>query len=178
MSMSEETPLTTRCPAGVLPPTGRQPEGVSPVVTVAQSTTRTVVAKSGMVLPATITPQTDFNLMETACAVYHRFNGCKVAYDTIEKVKDAMRDSGAIVALYCDAKGDVEARVIWPEAVTLTKDNAITTRAYCTLRKEWRSFRLDRIVSCHPLTTPDDVIEEEPQEPHQDWEDSPQARGR
>jgi hypothetical protein len=33
---------------------------------------RTVNAKSGMVLPATLTPQTDFNLMDTACVVYHR----------------------------------------------------------------------------------------------------------
>src|SRR4051794_40459437 len=130
-------------------------------------TARTVTALSGMMLPATITPQTDFNLMETACVVYHRFNGSKVAYDTLEKVKDAMRDSSAVAALYCDAKGDVEARVIWPEAVTLTKDNAITTRAYCTLRREWRSFRLDRIVSCHELTTPADADAEEP---HQDFE--------
>src|SRR4051794_12189458 len=102
-----EMPLTTKCPASARTPTGRQPEGISPVVTVTQSTaSRTVVAKSGMILPATITPQTDFNLMDTACAVYHGFNGRKVAYDTLDKVKDAMRDSSAVVALYCDAKGD------------------------------------------------------------------------
>lgn len=140
-----------------------------------QSTaSRTITAKSGMILPATITPQTDFNLVETACVVFHRFNEYKVAYDTLDKVKDAMRNSSAVVALYCDAKGDVEARVIWPEAVTLTKDNAITTRAYCTLRREWRSFRLDRIVSCHELTTPDDILPDD--EPHQDFEDTPAGR--
>jgi predicted DNA-binding transcriptional regulator YafY len=122
-----------------------------------QSTTvRTVTAQSGMILPATITQQTDFNLMETACIVYSRFNEHMVAYDTLEKVKDAMRDGGAVVTLYADAKGEVAARCLWPNSVTLSKENAITCTAYCTLRREWRSFRLDRMIACHVLTTPDD----------------------
>jgi predicted DNA-binding transcriptional regulator YafY len=134
---------------------------------------RTITAKSGMILPATITPQTDFNLMETACIVYHRFNEYKVAYDTLDKVKDAMRDGSAVVTLYADAKGGIAARCLWPNSVTLSKENHITCKAYCTLRREWRSFRLDRMLACHELTTPDDI---EAAEPHQDWEDSPQGR--
>ena len=109
-----------------------------------------------MILPATITPQTDFNSMDTACVVYHRFNGHKVAYDTLDKVKDAMRDCIAVVTLYADAKGEIAARCLWPNSVTLTKENTITARCYCTLRREWRSFRLDRMLACHELTTPDD----------------------
>jgi hypothetical protein len=30
-------------------------------------------------------------------------------------------------------------------------------KAYCTLRKQIRSFRLDRMLTVHPLTTPDDA---------------------
>lgn len=75
---------------------------------------RTVTATSGMILPATINPHMDFNLMDTACIVYHRCNGQKVAYDTLEQVKDAMRDSSAVVALYADGKGEIAARVLWP----------------------------------------------------------------
>src|SRR5689334_16914126 len=102
------------------------------------TTARTISAKSGMILPATITPQCDFNLMDTACIVYHRFNDHKVAYDTLNKVKDAMRDSSACVVMYADAKGEIAARCIWPDSITLTSDNNITARGYCTLRREWR----------------------------------------
>jgi predicted DNA-binding transcriptional regulator YafY len=135
---------------------------------------RTIVAKSGMILPATITPQTDFNLMETACIVYQRFNEYKVPYATLDMIKDAMRDGSAVVTLYADAKGEIAARCLWPSSVTLSKENQITCKAYCTLRREWRSFRLDRMLACHELTTPDDILADD--EPHQDWEDSPQGR--
>ncbi len=128
------------------------------MVTVTQSTaSRTITAKSGMLLPATITPQTDMNLMVTAIAVYHRFNERKVAYDTLEKVMEAMRDGSAVVVMYADAKSEIAARVLWPLSITLSVGNDICCRAYCTLRRQWRSFRLDRMLTAHPLTTPDDA---------------------
>ncbi len=117
----------------------------------------TVASTSGMILPTTITPQTDMNLMVTAISLYHCFNERKVAYDTLEKVMESMRDSSAVVVLYADGKGEVAARVLWISSITLTKDRQITCKAYCTLRRQWRSFRLDRIVAVHPLTTPDDI---------------------
>ncbi len=97
------------------------------------------------------------NLLVTAIAVYHRFNERKVAYDTLEKVMEAMRDASAVVTMYADAKGEIAARVLWVSSISLTKERQITCKAYCTLRKEWRSFRLDRMLTCHPLTTPDDI---------------------
>jgi len=122
-----------------------------------QSTaSRTITAKSGMILPATITPQTDMNLMVTAIAVYHRFNERKVAYNTLEKTMEAMRDGSAVVTMYTDAKGELAARVLWPLSITLTKANEITAYCYCTLRRECKSFRIDRMLTCHELTTPDD----------------------
>jgi predicted DNA-binding transcriptional regulator YafY len=120
-------------------------------------TTRTITAKSGLILPTTITPQTDMNLMVTAISMYHIWNNRKVAYGTLEQVMEAMRDSSAVVTMYVDGKGEIAARVLWVSSITFTKDRHITCKAYCTLRKEIRSFRLDRILAAHPLTTPDDI---------------------
>ncbi len=122
-----------------------------------QSTaSRTITAKSGMILPATITPQTDMNLMVTSISIYHRFNERKVAYDTLEKVMEAMRDGSAVVTMYADAKGELAARVLWPLSISLTRANDLTAYCYCTLRRECKSFRIDRMLTCHELTTPDD----------------------
>ncbi len=126
------------------------------MVTVQSTIARTVAAKSGMILPTTITPETDFNLMEVACHVYSRYNGYRVAYDTLALVKDAMRDSSAVVVLYIGADGKQDARVLWPNSITLTKDDNVTCKAYCTLRGQWKSFRIDRMLTIHELTTPDD----------------------
>jgi len=64
------------------------------------------------------------------------------------------------VVSYHDAKGEQTARVLWPASVTLTKEYHITAWCYCTLRRSWQSFRLDRIQTIHPLTTPDDADEQ------------------
>lgn len=152
-----EMPLTTQCPAGVPPPTGRQPEGVSPVVTVTQSTaSRTITAKDGYILPATINQQTDFNLITTATAIFYKMSGCLGSFDTIVKVADAMRDSSAVVVLYVGLDGGQDARVLWPNSISFTKDNKIVARCYCTMRRQWKTFRIDRMLTCHELTTPDD----------------------
>jgi len=118
---------------------------------------RTVTAASGMILPATITPEMDMNLMVTAICLYHSFNERRTDYDALEAVMMAMRDSSAVVTLYTDAKGDRAARVLWPTAITLSADNNLTCKAYCTLRRQWKSFRIDRMAMTHPLTTPDDI---------------------
>ena len=127
------------------------------MVTTAQSTApRTITAASGMILPATITAETDMNLMVTAICLYHSFNQQRTDYDTLEEVMMAMRDGSAVVTLYTDAQGDQAARVLWPNSITLSGANNITCKAYCTLRREWKSFRIDRMAMCHALTTPDD----------------------
>jgi predicted DNA-binding transcriptional regulator YafY len=85
-----------------------------------------------------------------------------------------MRDSSAVVAMYTDAKGELAARCLWPNSISLSKENQITARCYCTLRREWRSFRLDRVIACHELTTPDDILADD--EPNGDFEDSHAGR--
>ena len=119
-------------------------------------TPRTVVAASGMILPATITPETDMNMMATAICLYHSFNERRTDYGTLEEVMMAMRDGSAVVVLYTDAQGDQAARVLWPSSISLSAENNICCKAYCTLRRQWKSFRIDRMAMTHPLTTPDD----------------------
>lgn len=123
-----------------------------------QSTTvRTVTAKDGYTVPTTADQRTALNDLPICEMLYHRDNGGRVSRATLSLVMDAMRDSAAVVVLYIGADGKQDARVLWPAAVSLTKDNNIVTRAYCTMRREWKSFRLDRMLTCHALTTPDDA---------------------
>jgi len=123
-----------------------------------QSTaSRTITTKSGMLLPATIDQSTDFNLITTATAIFYKQSGCLGSFDTVIAVADAMRDSSAVVVLYVGLDGGQDARVLWPNSITFTKDAKIVAKCYCTMRREWRSFRLDRMLTCHALTTPDDI---------------------
>lgn len=126
------------------------------MVTAQFTASRTITAASGMLLPATITPETDMNLMVTAISLYHSFNERRTDYDTLENVMMAMRDGSAVVTMYTDAKGEQAARVLWPSSITLSAENNITCKAYCTLRRMVKSFRIDRMAMVHALTTPDD----------------------
>ncbi|MGI8687651.1 MAG: hypothetical protein ACR2M3_03640 [Thermomicrobiales bacterium] len=120
---------------------------------------RTVAAKSGMILPATIDQQTDMNLITTAMAIYYKQSGCLGSFDTAILVADAMRDSSAVVVLYIGLDGGQDARVLWPNTISFTKEKKIVARCYCTMRKQWKTFRIDRMLTCHALTTPDDAEE-------------------
>ncbi len=117
-------------------------------------TPRMVAANDGYPIPCHLTQRTEMNDLPTAMSVFLRLNEGKVAVDTMIAVTEAMRDSSAVVVLYCDGKCEAQARVIWPQSVTLASDYAITCHGYCTLRGEHRTFRLDRMVTCHALTTP------------------------
>jgi len=120
------------------------------------TTARTITTKSGMLLPATIDQQTDFNLITTAIAMYYKRSGCLGSFATAVAVADAMRDSSAVVVLYVGLDGGQDARVLWPNSITFTKENKVVARCYCTMRREWKTFRIDRMLTCHALTTPDD----------------------
>src|SRR6476469_6141367 len=99
---------------------------------------RTVTSKSGMILPATIDQQTDLNIGLAAIATYYKQTGCKGSWDTAMRVTEAMQDSSAVVVLYIGADGGQDARVLWPNSISLTKDSNIVARCYCTLRREWK----------------------------------------
>ncbi len=120
------------------------------------TTAQSITLSTGAVVPVTCDQHTPLDLLPLYVDAYHTLAGGAVALDTIRQVVDAMRDSAAIVALYTDGKCETMARGLWPNSVTLTKDSKLTCRAYCTLRREWRTFRIDRMIAVHPLTTPDD----------------------
>jgi len=132
------------------------------VVTVTESTTvRTITAQSGMILPATIDQSTEFNTIPLAMSIYYKQSGCLGSFDTAILVADAMCDSSAVVVLYVGLDGGHgsplgRARVLWPNSISFTKGKKIVARCYCTLRRQWKTFRIDRMLTCHELTTPDD----------------------
>jgi predicted DNA-binding transcriptional regulator YafY len=117
--------------------------------------TPTFTLPTGTIVPAACDQQTDLALLPVCVDAYHTLTSGTVAMATIQAVMDAMRDASAVIALYTDGKCETAARCLWPVSVAVTKN--LTCRAYCTLRKEWRTFRLDRMLAVHPLTTPDDA---------------------
>lgn len=130
------------------------------VATVQSTSVSTPSVPIGGIIPAIVTADylsaTEGNISAVRVA-FDTANEFRVAYDTFRAVLEATRDGGAVVVLYADAKAELAARVLWPNAVALTKEKHICCNAFCTHRKEWRIFRLDRFVTCHALTTPDDV---------------------
>jgi predicted DNA-binding transcriptional regulator YafY len=111
---------------------------------------------SGAIIPCILTP--DFLAanpanVSLAREVFDAANGYKMAYDTFRAVLEATRDGGAVVVLYTHGT-QVDARALFPMRVTLTKSDEIVCTAFCTLRQEVKTFRLDRMVQCHPLTLP------------------------
>jgi predicted DNA-binding transcriptional regulator YafY len=120
------------------------------------TTVQSITLPTGTIVPATCDQRTDLALLPTCVDAYCTFSGT-VALATVQTVMDAMRDASAVIALYTDGKCETAARCLWPSLVAVTKDKHLTCRAYYTLRKEWRTFRLDRMVAVHPLSTPDDA---------------------
>jgi predicted DNA-binding transcriptional regulator YafY len=121
------------------------------------TTVQSITLPTGTIIPATCDQQTALDLLPVCVDAYHTLTSGTVALATIQTVMDAMRDASAVIAPYTDGKCETAARCPWPVSVAVTKDKNLVTRAFCTLRKEWRTFRLDRLVSCHPLSMPDDA---------------------
>lgn len=123
------------------------------MVTTAQS----ITLSTGAIVPAQCDQHTPMDALPAYAQAYHDLTRGVVALATVQRVMDAMRDSGALVVLYTDGKCETAARVLWPNSVTVTKEKNLTARCYDTRTREWRTFRLDRFVSCHDLTTPEDA---------------------
>ncbi len=144
--ISQADGLTTKRPASATNTDRAANKGmVVPMSTTNATTARTIIAKSGMILPATIDQQTDFNLITTAMSIYYKRSGCLGSFATAVAVADAMRDSSAVVVLYVGLDGGQDARVLWPNSITFTKDNKIVAKCYCTLRKQWKTGLLQSL---------------------------------
>jgi hypothetical protein len=118
---------------------------------------QSITLDSGTIVPATCDQQTDLAILPICIDAYHALTGGTVALATVQAVMHAMRDVSAVITLYTDGKCETAARCLWPASVSVTTDKNLVSRAYCTLRREWRTFRMDRMVTVDPLTTPDDT---------------------
>lgn len=76
---------------------------------------------------------------------------------TIKRVLTATRDGDALVVLYQHG-GETTARVLFPSAVMVSKDDHLAVRAFCTYRREIRSFRVDRFMDSHAFVLPGETV--------------------
>lgn len=62
-------------------------------------------------------------------------------------IRQAIRSERKLRITYTDANGSDSKRVIWPLIVIYYADNTMLV-AWCELRRDFRHFRLDRMVEC------------------------------
>lgn len=99
---------------------------------------RDAVAKIGAVLPSELRHKLDDN-------AFHVGRRPKQS-ETVDLhiVRQAMRDQHKLSIVYCDPKGAKTKRIIWPIGVAFFDSRRIIG-GWCELRKDFRSFRADRI---------------------------------
>lgn len=68
----------------------------------------------------------------------------------IQTVRQAMREQRKLRVVYRDPKGAETERVIWPIMLGFFEARRIVA-GWCELRKDFRSFRADRIARIKPL---------------------------
>jgi len=80
--------------------------------------------------------------------------GWRIAPDSIDasRLRAAIRGGSKIRLTYRDEQDRVSERIVWPVAIGYL-DASRLLAAWCELREDFRSFRLDRIVAA-------DVLEE------------------
>ncbi|HVW91767.1 MAG TPA: YafY family protein [Devosia sp.] len=65
-------------------------------------------------------------------------------------MRDAMRREKAIEIDYADETGKSSTRAIWPVALAYYEQKQIVA-SWCTMRQDFRNFRIDRIIGARPL---------------------------
>jgi len=113
-------------------------------------------------VPTTITAHTEGQLLDDALDGFYAecfaAHGAETTVDTLNLFAGSLTNGDALTVLYTDDKGEANARTLFPTALMLTKDKHLAVRAFCTLRRETRSFRLDRMTGAHLVTLPGECI--------------------
>lgn len=65
-------------------------------------------------------------------------------------LRAAMRDETVLRISYADEQGRTSERSIWPVALSYYEGKQIVA-AWCTMREDFRNFRIDRIVTAEPV---------------------------
>jgi predicted DNA-binding transcriptional regulator YafY len=99
---------------------------------------RDALAKIGAVLPSEL----QHKLYDNAFHVGRRPKQPEAV--DLRIVRQAMRDQHKLSIVYRDPKGEKTSRVIWPIGVAFFDSRRIIA-GWCELRKDFRSFRADRI---------------------------------
>jgi predicted DNA-binding transcriptional regulator YafY len=106
-----------------------------------QDAAESVLSKVTVVLPEALRTQL------VSAPVYVSSSGAPVAAGVnLAEVRQAIRDESKLQIAYVDEKGERTERTIWPIAVAYYVQ-ATLVGAWCELRRDYRHFRADRIVS-------------------------------
>ncbi len=127
-------------------------------MSIAQSTiTASVFRLVTLTVPTAITEDTDPQLADDACDVFYgemfKAHGAETTVDTLNLFAAAIQSGDAITTIYTH-DGEVAARTLFPRLLAITKDKHLYVRAYCTLKRETKCFRLDRCSGAHLVTLP------------------------
>ncbi len=108
-----------------------------------------ILNKVDAVLPEKMRPQ-----LNSRTLVVPEMAGYQSEQTTVQlgAVRDAINDRRRLFLSYSDANGDATERIVWP--LTLVYWGFIwTLGAWCELRQQFRSFRIDRIADVRTLAT-------------------------
>jgi predicted DNA-binding transcriptional regulator YafY len=107
-----------------------------------QRAVKDTVAKIGVVLPKDLTAL----LNETALIVPPNWKQTEDGVD-LSFVRRAIREQRKLMLTYCDERGSITRRTVWPIAVSYLDEVRIVV-SWCELRQDFRHFRTDRIAAC------------------------------
>ncbi len=96
-----------------------------------------------------LTPEQAEAMRDTALFIGPRFETYEGAVDPAP-LQAAIRSERRLSLVYRDAQGEASERTIWPFAIALF-DRADVLLGWCELRGDYRTFRIDRIVTARPL---------------------------
>jgi predicted DNA-binding transcriptional regulator YafY len=65
-------------------------------------------------------------------------------------VREAIRDERVLEISYADERGRTTERTIWPVVLGYYEEKQIVA-AWCTMREDFRNFRIDRIIAAQPV---------------------------
>jgi len=123
--------------------------------------TLTFMRPVNLTLPRTLTESTDPQLVDDALAAFYEAakdapSALYYSKNALAVIAAAMAESGAFCTRY-EHDNEVTARMIFPSAVSFTKDNHTTVRGFCTYRREVKCFRVDRMACVHLFVMPGEV---------------------
>lgn len=108
---------------------------------------RDVVAKIKSVIPSALKP----TLLETPLFAPHWVVVEDLPFDMAD-LRAAIRTEHEVIIDYADLKGALSTRTIWPISIGLFPDVSVIT-AWCTMRNDFRHFRVDGIRALQVLST-------------------------